>query len=1497
MDLIEMAKHRKHQKDLDVTATELVDRQEASDAARSTLVQLCRDFKKNTSQEVLEVVTPLLKRFQTEVDSLSKRSRVAEAAFLAAYKKLAHIKVPSPSLRKQAMRPPQSEAHSPPNSLPDQNHEQPPDLTIQQLRDQVAQDTIALQISPDRLLELQRQFADKERLLQESQTALCHKLQQAEHNISQLQSALEQTQSELLKANSNTNGSRSDELEMLMTDLDRTNHRAVTAEHESARRRHSSSTSPPPKAEMDNPSVPRTTLQIELATKDKEISQLVEDIRRLQSTVDSLKESSASQIAQLEKMLSEKSRIIQELEEKLDHQRDYEDLKRELRNLKMMEDSDNADTNEDADVLYDKGRTPPSTRRPSADSPSQGALPATRCLQNVEAFGSLLGEEIVSNFSRMMKTEPSASPPATPKSMDAESTEPSTPTKTPSDDGCGEPVSIERLQECLRQNMDRYASEALNTGNISRVVRELLSVHNVGQRLFAKFVLGLSQGTVSELLSKPKPWDKLTEKGRDSYRKMHAWASDEACVAMLKALVPKKGKESNVNSFRQEDIAAEERIAQILSEAQQAMITPKKERSPVPMIQMSHQNGSSSNADDSHGDSDGDGDNNSSSGHNGAQNLSSSTRDVKRTRKYENDDIPQEMVVRIYQEELAKLMGQRVEESFRQQQYERTHEEIRQALSIYHQELSRLSQLALTPGHEFTRFGAAALPGALLNGAFPGLSLGPESRGPRGNDPTDAMRHHGGAAHSPPGGGGGGGGVLNVLPDGPGAPGVEDLGSSPLQRMQSITNSLLSQNAAPPMPTSNQRQAKAVLPPITQQQFDQYNNLNTEDIVKKVKEQLSQYSISQRLFGENVLGLSQGSVSDLLARPKPWHMLTQKGREPFIRMKIFLEDENAVHKLVASQYKIAPEKLMRTSGFTAATSPLAATSSKLPPSNPRSRDLPSPHHHQRNNCDSSGSPHLSKGGFNATGTEVALMQQDCPGGLPPRSLYQHPPSSPSLGRKGPHQPHPPSARALSYMQPSVYEMAALTTDLDTQSITAKIKETLMAHNIGQKIFGEAVLGLSQGSVSELLSKPKPWHMLSIKGREPFIRMQLWLNDPHNVEKLQVIKNERREANKRRRTHIDLDMTAARPLEQPPPPSSLPHGTSPSLTFPFAAPSSPYPAAKKPRVLFSDEQKEALRLAFSMDPYPSTATIEFLAGELNLSVRTITNWFHNHRMRLKQHVVSPNPDDPPRQPDILANANRDGAAFDPTLFRNLLLQRLTDLHSGEKSAVGSGSYGTYNSYSPSSSSALGNEDMTLDLSMSGQNSQGTRRGHATSSAGDRTPSELNEEEDSNLSQEDTPPTTAAESSDRDSLHDDSARQSLNSHSRRRKPAMPKWVDPGLSPDSEDNEDVDDGNNNADDSENGIINGVCVRQTDFGIRSSSSHETVRVDPVPAHDARRRTSEATTRGDDFEDEEEGALELCTTKEKNSREEGQHRMREENIRRLEQQLEREDANDDWEF
>ena len=91
--------------------------------------------------------------------------------------------------------------------------------------------------------------------------------------------------------------------------------------------------------------------------------------------------------------------------------------------------------------------------------------------------------------------------------------------------------------------------QGLDTGMVSKTVRELLSIHNIGQRLFAKHVLGLSQGTVSELLSKPKSWDKLTEKGRESYRKMHSWATDERNVLALKAISPKKGMNAFVVVF------------------------------------------------------------------------------------------------------------------------------------------------------------------------------------------------------------------------------------------------------------------------------------------------------------------------------------------------------------------------------------------------------------------------------------------------------------------------------------------------------------------------------------------------------------------------------------------------------------------------------------------------------------------------------------------------------------------------------------------------------------------------------------------------------------------------------------------------------------------------------------------------------------------------------------------------------------------------------------
>lgn len=135
----------------------------------------------------------------------------------------------------------------------------------------------------------------------------------------------------------------------------------------------------------------------------------------------------------------------------------------------------------------------------------------------------------------------------------APSTPPSHPPRPQSYSSSGMPESpIDGSVNGRRGSTASTESNGINldTAMVSQRIREILSTNNIGQRLFAKHVLGLSQGTVSELLSKPKHWDKLTEKGRESYRKMHAWSLDESNVLALKAISPRKCKEPGMSPGR-----------------------------------------------------------------------------------------------------------------------------------------------------------------------------------------------------------------------------------------------------------------------------------------------------------------------------------------------------------------------------------------------------------------------------------------------------------------------------------------------------------------------------------------------------------------------------------------------------------------------------------------------------------------------------------------------------------------------------------------------------------------------------------------------------------------------------------------------------------------------------------------------------------------------------------------------------------------------------------
>ncbi|XP_039517464.1 homeobox protein cut-like 1 isoform X2 [Pimephales promelas] len=166
--------------------------------------------------------------------------------------------------------------------------------------------------------------------------------------------------------------------------------------------------------------------------------------------------------------------------------------------------------------------------------------------------------------------------------------------------------------------------------------------------------------------------------------------------------------------------------------------------------------------------------------------------------------------------------------------------------------------------------------------------------------------------------------------------------------------------------------------------------------------------------------------------------------------------------------------------------------------------------------------------------------------------------------------------------------------LDTVSITQRVKEALVLNSIGQRVFGEEVLGLTQSSVSELLSRPKPWTKLSLKGKENFIRMHRWLQDPLNVQRL--TKTEQRARLKR---------DSQRPSD------GSGHG------FCLSGGSGACEAIKRPRVVLSAHEKDSLRAAYELEPYPSQHTIERLASQLALQTSTVSNWFYNYRSRIRR----------------------------------------------------------------------------------------------------------------------------------------------------------------------------------------------------------------------------------------------------------------------------------------
>ncbi|GCC44484.1 hypothetical protein chiPu_0028610, partial [Chiloscyllium punctatum] len=90
-----------------------------------------------------------------------------------------------------------------------------------------------------------------------------------------------------------------------------------------------------------------------------------------------------------------------------------------------------------------------------------------------------------------------------------------------------------------------------------------------------------------------------------------------------------------------------------------------------------------------------------------------------------------------------------------------------------------------------------------------------------------------------------------------------------------------------------------------------------------------------------------------------------------------------------------------------------------------------------------------------------------------------------------HQSAPP------HRCPTVGEAApAPPREIDTHEVAGQVTAELKRCGIPQAVFARAVLGRSQGTLSDLLRRPKPWHRLK-SGRETFRTMWTWLREPES----------------------------------------------------------------------------------------------------------------------------------------------------------------------------------------------------------------------------------------------------------------------------------------------------------------------------------------------------------------------------------------------------------------
>merc|ERR1719400_420515 len=209
-------------------------------------------------------------------------------------------------------------------------------------QEQSMEEAVSLEImtKEEQLVKL---FEEKNSKIEEDKERTEQKLGEAELKVKSLQSLLDESQNELFEVRSRqerTSSAITDDMELLMTDLERANQRAATAEKEAAmlqERLHEINSQEKGEQGSREDAGEGLALRGQLAAKEAEVATLVVDLQKATKASAEEEGRRLKRESELEVALASTVQERDQLASKLAMQADYEGVKKDLNILKTLE--------------------------------------------------------------------------------------------------------------------------------------------------------------------------------------------------------------------------------------------------------------------------------------------------------------------------------------------------------------------------------------------------------------------------------------------------------------------------------------------------------------------------------------------------------------------------------------------------------------------------------------------------------------------------------------------------------------------------------------------------------------------------------------------------------------------------------------------------------------------------------------------------------------------------------------------------------------------------------------------------------------------------------------------------------------------------------------------------------------------------------------------------------------------------------------------------------